>query len=96
MTSPIFERYIFICQQLISENSINDFLPDLLALTVTKKTVPKNARYFSFGLETRTRDVKPAVVQPIVDHHITFRYGPYIINAMTYCYTFRPIQSVSN
>ena len=94
MTSPIFERYIFIRQQLISENSKNyDFLPDLLVLTVTKKAVAKTT---SFGLEARTRDVKPAVVQPIVDHHITIRYGLYIINAKTYCYNFRPIQSVSN
>jgi hypothetical protein len=58
MTSPIFERYIFICQQLASENSKNyDFLPDLLAFTVTKKTVAKNTRCLSFGLETRIRDV---------------------------------------
>jgi len=81
MTSPIFERYIFICQQLVSENSKNyHFLPALLALTVTKKRVAKTTRYLSFGLETKIRDVKPVVVQPIADHHITFRYGQYIIN----------------
>jgi len=97
MTSPIFERYIFICQQLVSENSKHyDFLPDFLALTVTKKTVAKTTKYLRFGLETRIRDVKPAVVQPKADHHITFRYGPYIINAMSYCYTFLSIQSVRN
>ena len=97
MTSPTSERYIFICQQLVSENSKNyDFLPDLLALTVTKKTLAKNTRYFSFGLQKVIRDVKPAVVQPIADHHVNFRYGPYITNAMTYCYTFLPMRSVSN
>jgi hypothetical protein len=97
MTSPMFEMHIFICQQLVTENSKNyDFLPDLLALTLTKKTDAKAKRYLSFGLETRIRDVQPAVVQPIVEHHITFRYGSYIINVMTYYYNFLPIQSVSN